>query len=74
MYNFIIFILLCMNYFKFLYLNNLPITKKMAHNSNLLFLLNYLKKKKIILSHIYKFKKYLEIILGFFLEHISIIF
>jgi hypothetical protein len=64
-----------MNCFKFLYLNNLPVIKGMAHNSNLMFLLNYLrKKKKIILSYIYKFKKYLEIILGFFLDYISIIF
>jgi hypothetical protein len=54
-----------MNCFIFLYLNNLPVTKGMAHNSNLMFLLNYLRKK-IILSHIYKFKEYLENILEFF--------
>jgi hypothetical protein len=44
-YNIIIFILLCMNCFKFLYLNNLLVTKGMSHNSNLMFLLNYLRKK-----------------------------
>jgi len=52
----------------FLHLINLPFTKRIAHNSYLFFLLNYLRKK----NHIYKIKEYLEIILGFFLEHISI--
>jgi hypothetical protein len=35
-----------MNRFKFLYLNDLPVTKGMTHNSISLFLLNYLWKKK----------------------------
>jgi hypothetical protein len=51
-YNFIIYTLLCMNCFKFLYLNNLPVTKGMAHNSNLMFLLNYLRKKNHIIAYL----------------------
>jgi hypothetical protein len=31
-----------MDFFKFLCLNNLSVTKGMAHNSNLMFLLKYL--------------------------------
>jgi hypothetical protein len=62
-----------MNCFKFLHLNNLPVTKGMAHNSNLLFLLNYLRKKNYIIAYLQVqgiFREYFRV----FLEHIICIF